>query len=158
MIAGNQRVDNNCNSVCGKITKINDLNLLFFKGVPKLAWTKTVIWPCEFWGRCCAAPSRNKAEENWSLRQPRNRSRKNRTKRALKIESRLLQRVPVVLLHLVKWKACTIDQAHESAESERAKHTRFVSTIHRDCWQPMYYNRFDLALTVLAGLAWLPMW
>ena len=125
MIAGNQRVDNNCNSVCGKITKINDLNLLFFKGVPKLAWTKTVIWPCEFWGRCCAAPSRNKAEENWSLRQPRNRSRKNRTKRALKIESRLLQRVPVVLLHLVKWKACTIDQAHESGESERAKHDCF---------------------------------
>ena len=43
MTAGNQRVDNTCNSVCGKITKINELNLLFFKGVSKMAWTKTVI-------------------------------------------------------------------------------------------------------------------
>lgn len=46
-------------------------------------------------------------------------------KYALKIESRLLQRVLMVLPHLVKWKACTIDQADESGENERAKHTHF---------------------------------
>ena len=59
----------------------------------------------------------------------------------------------MVLRHLVKWKPARSIRHTRVEKANEQSISAFVSIIPRDSWQPMYYDSFDIALTMLAGLA-----